>query len=493
MNAGTFWIAGAGLFAVLTAGAGPSQAMSGTEFTYAGRLTDAGLPANGPYDMRFALYDAPTAGNMIDPSICRDQVVVTDGLFLVGLDFGVEPFDGRDLWLEISVRPDGVPSNCDAGGYTLLAPRQPITAVPYALLARSVQVPLELSGDDALNPIVSITNSNLDGTALRLESTSPDGVTNYTLWCETHGQGGRAVLGLASDSIGSGVANYGVWGQSAGINGRGVYGYATHFSGTNYGVRGKTNSANGWAGYFEGRGYFSGRLGVGTSAPGYPLHVSGGDQFMQRITSSNTNGTWVDLQNTTPGGNVWSILSTGSANGEGAGDLVLRTPQQLALDIDTTGYVGFGDNSPAFRIELPNDAGNGGRGRANAWTTYSSRRWKTDIRTLDDALQTVLRLRGVRYVWNAEHGGASDIGFVAEEVGQVIPEIVAWEENGLDAQALAYDRITAVTVEAIKEQQQQIATQREQIATQGAQIAAQAAELRRLGALVDQLRAQRAE
>jgi hypothetical protein len=413
--------------------------------------------------MRFSLYDAISAGNLIDSSICRDQVFVTDGLFLVSLDFGVDPFDGQDLWLEIAVRADGVPNNCSAGSYTVLIPRQQLTPTPYALSARTVQVPLELIGDDAINPIVSIINSNIDGTALRLESTHPAGVATYTFESQAYGNGGRAVLGLASDTTGGGAANYGVWGQSAGPSGRGVYGYATHASGANYGVRGKTESASGWAGYFEGRGYFSGRLGIGTSGPGYPLHVQGADQFMQRITSSNTNGTWLDLQNTSTGGNVWSILSTGSVNGEGAGDLVIRTPQQLALDINTTGYVGFGDNTPDFRIELPNTASNSGRGRANAWSTYSSRRWKTDIRTLDNALDTVLQLRGVRYVWNPEHGGAPDIGFVAEEVGAVVPEIVSWEKNGVDAQALAYDRITALTVEAIKEQQQLIAAQAEQI------------------------------
>ncbi|HMQ14943.1 MAG TPA: tail fiber domain-containing protein [Phycisphaerae bacterium] len=258
-------------------------------------------------------------------------------------------------------------------------------------------------------------------------------------------------------------------------------------------MRGKTESASGWAGYFEGRGYFSGRVGVGTSAPGYPLHVTGSDQFMQRIASSNTNGTWLDLQNTSVGGNVWSVVSTGSANGEGAGDLVIRTPQQLALNIDTTGFVGFGDNAPTFRIELPNNANNSGRGRANAWTTYSSRRWKTDIQTLENALDAVMRLRGVRYVWKPEHGGTPDIGFVAEEVGAVVPEIVSWERNGVDAQALAYDRITALTVEAIKQQQQQIATQAQQVAAQAEQIATQAAEIRTLGAAIQQLREQLAE
>jgi hypothetical protein len=42
-----------------------SGAAQATAFTYQGRLTDAGNPANGNYDLRFQLYDAPTGGNVI--------------------------------------------------------------------------------------------------------------------------------------------------------------------------------------------------------------------------------------------------------------------------------------------------------------------------------------------------------------------------------------------------------------------------------------------
>ncbi len=109
-----------------------------------------------------------------------------------------------------------------------------------------------------------------------------------------------------------------------------------------------------------------------------------------------------------------------------------------------------------MRLDLPNIANADGRGRANAWTTYSSIRWKDNVQTLEGALDKVRQLRGVSFDWNAEHGGAHDIGFVAEEVGKVVPEIVTWENDGTWAKSLAYDRITALAVEAIKEQQRQI-------------------------------------
>ena len=81
----------------------------------------------------------------------------------------------------------------------------------------------------------------------------------------------------------------------------------------------------------------------------------------------------------------------------------------------------------------------------------SSRRWKTNIRSLDDAVALVEQLRGVRYDW--EEDGRSDIGLIAEEVGAVVPEVVTYEENGTDARTVNYGRLVAVLVEAVKEQQ----------------------------------------
>ena len=88
------------------------------------------------------------------------------------------------------------------------------------------------------------------------------------------------------------------------------------------------------------------------------------------------------------------------------------------------GYLGF-DVFPSYRITLPNLAGPIGRGLANAWYTYSSRRWKENIRLIDNALAKVERLRGVYYDW--KEGKSHDIGLIAEEVGEVIPEVVTYE------------------------------------------------------------------
>ncbi len=67
----------------------------------------------------------------------------------------------------------------------------------------------------------------------------------------------------------------------------------------------------------------------------------------------------------------------------------------------------------------------------------------------------VQRLRGVYYDWKAN--GQHDIGLIAEEVGEVIPEVVTYEENGKDASSVDYPRLVALLIEAVKEQQKEIA------------------------------------
>ena len=102
----------------------------GTSFTYQGRLTDAGNPATGVFDLRFTIYDWATNGTALAGPITNSPTSVSNGLFTITLDFGPSAFDGTAHWLEIAVRPGG-----SAGGFTPLNPRQPLTPTPYALYA----------------------------------------------------------------------------------------------------------------------------------------------------------------------------------------------------------------------------------------------------------------------------------------------------------------------------------------------------------------------
>jgi len=108
----------------------PAAAQQTTAFTYQGKLTDAGNPANGNYDLQIKLFDTATVSTGVQQgaTVVRNPVTASVGLFGVQLDFGSNVFSGADRYLEIGVRPAG-----NGGAYTVLAPRQPITAAPYAI------------------------------------------------------------------------------------------------------------------------------------------------------------------------------------------------------------------------------------------------------------------------------------------------------------------------------------------------------------------------
>ncbi|PHQ80607.1 MAG: hypothetical protein COB69_05680, partial [Phycisphaera sp.] len=125
----------------------------------------------------------------------------------------------------------------------------------------------------------------------------------------------------------------------------------------------------------------------------------------------------------------------------------------------TTGVLGRSDSSSGFDFYA--------NGAGTNYGAASSRRWKSDIRNIDDPLGKIARLRGVYYTWDKEHGGHHDLGMIAEEVGEVLPEIVNYEENGVDAIGLDYGMMTPLLVEGINalraEKDTEIAELRERI------------------------------
>ena len=62
-------------------------------------------------------------------------------------------------------------------------------------------------------------------------------------------------------------------------------------------------------------------------------------------------------------------------------------------------------------------------------------------------------LRGVTYDWKGT--GQADVGFIAEEVGAIVPEVVSFGKDGR-AEGIDYGRLTSVLVEAMKQQQSEI-------------------------------------
>lgn len=82
---------------------------------------------------------------------------------------------------------------------------------------------------------------------------------------------------------------------------------------------------------------------------------------------------------------------------------------------------------------------------------------KNSITGLEGSLDAVLALRGVAFHWNDDqpmHGAGEQIGFIAQEVEAVLPQLVSEADNG--TKAVQYDKMTAVLVEAVKQQQAHI-------------------------------------
>jgi len=135
-------------------------------------------------------------------------------------------------------------------------------------------------------------------------------------------------------------------------------------------------------------------------------------------------------------------------------------------------YVSFGgtDNSGEIHFNI-----NGGDGHfdgdvyAFSTTTSSDRKLKKNIQSLEGSLEKVLDLRGVSFEWKKNN--KKSIGFIAQEVQEVVPDLVKnnkKEHDGVVTEehlGVDYGNITALLVEAVKEQQALINRLEERIKT----------------------------
>jgi hypothetical protein len=134
-----------------------------SSFTYQGKLTDGGSPANGTYDLTFRLFNAATDGSQVGTDQVKDDVTVSNGVFTVVLNFGAAAFaPGGATHLEISVR-----SGSSTGSYTLLTPRQPITSSPYAIQSINFSGALggDVSGGQSTSTVSGLQNRAVASTA----------------------------------------------------------------------------------------------------------------------------------------------------------------------------------------------------------------------------------------------------------------------------------------------------------------------------------------
>lgn len=111
------------LFAVVVPAFG-----QGTAFTYQGQLNSNSVPANGNFELMFLVFATDSGGVAIANAVVKNGVAVSNGLFVVSLDFGTNAFTGGARWLEIAV-------GNGANSFVTLVPRQPLTPTPNAITA----------------------------------------------------------------------------------------------------------------------------------------------------------------------------------------------------------------------------------------------------------------------------------------------------------------------------------------------------------------------
>ncbi len=285
------------------------------------------------------------------------------------------------------------------------------------------------------------------------------GKGKYGIYGESNRTGGAGVYGRTTNTTGS---NYGVYGESESSDGKGIYGYATNTSGTTRGVLGVSKSSSGvgvygqavalvgntfgvvgisesssgrgvygrvsgssaFSGYFTGgKFYVDGHVGLGTESPAATLHIS------------HTNGTaglmpnqGLRIQNTSATNRFWTLY-TFSSNGA------------LAL------YSGTGDGVSVGNF----NAGTG------AYTATSNRHLKTNISQLgSDILEKIALLKPSRYSYIRDPLNQMTIGFMAEDVQPLFPELVDAVGENSENMAINYAGFSVVAIKAIQQQQKQM-------------------------------------
>ena len=336
-------------FLVLLLSAGAVLAQS-TAFSYQGRLTDGGAAANGTYDMEFRLFDMPTVGTgtQIGSTITRAAVTVTAGIFTVSLDFGVGAFPGANRFLEISVRLTG-----SGGSYTTLAPRQGVTATPYAV--RSLNAVAADTATTAVNAtqlggVAASQYVKTDDSRLSDSRTPTAGSSNYiqnTSILQASSNFNISGNGTAGGTLSGNVINATTRFDIAGSRVLSVAGSENVFAGVGAGASNTTGFGNSFFGAFAGNlnteGFNNAFFGRGA---GTRNTLGGGNSFFGREAGAlNTEGN----SNSFFGRSAGAANTTGDDNaffGYGAGQV--NTASNNAFFGRSAGFVNTTGDRNAF-------------------------------------------------------------------------------------------------------------------------------------------------
>jgi endosialidase-like protein len=197
-------------------------------------------------------------------------------------------------------------------------------------------------------------------------------------------------------------------------------------------------------GIMHGRRGFSGGGAMGGA--GGSIQATGGSGVRCYIPASTRCAIY-------RGGNGGSITVQPGAGGVGETYNGFTYPGGhfgVLLLAPSGGNVGIGLSTPGRTLEVKI----GGTTLADNWTIRSSRRFKTNIQPLQDALGRIEALQGVSYERTSD--GQHEIGVVAEDVDRVVPEVVAHDPETHEVEGVDYSRLVALLIEAVKSQQAEI-------------------------------------
>lgn len=143
------------------------------------------------------------------------------------------------------------------------------------------------------------------------------------------------------------------------------------------------------------------------------------------IASTTNNGNYIVARDS--GGNIWASTVTAGGNVE-CSNTVQTVTLNTSGNINCSGAIYSGGDITAFN---------------------SDERLKHDIFTIEDALSKTKQLRGVHYKRKDIENHRGNIGFIAQEIQKVIPEVVHMGDDGY--LKVAYQNVVGLLVEAIKE------------------------------------------
>ena len=184
---------------------------------------------------------------------------------------------------------------------------------------------------------------------------------------------------------------------------------------------------------------YLGNVGVGTNTPADLLQVGnlmfGGNSGREIYSTSG-----YDINYKATGASSHHFYANGTEK----------------FTIDKTGNIGIGINSPSQPLSM----GGGAYCTGTTWTNASDSRLKRDIQPMSKyGLSTVMQLKPVTYFYKADKTNHPEVGFIAQEVQKIVPEVVSGTEGDItkgETLGLSYGNLVPVLVKAIQEQQKQI-------------------------------------